>query len=61
MISLLNDKQESIILDDCKILPHIEEKVIEKTHGHWKVFKKDLGGKRLKNGINILKHLVVMT
>ena len=30
MISLPNDMQESIILDDCKILPHIEEKVIEK-------------------------------
>ena len=30
MICLLNNKQESIILDDCKILPHIEEKVIEK-------------------------------
>ena len=29
MISLLNNKQESIILDDCNIL-HIEEKVIEK-------------------------------
>ena len=30
MISLPNDMQESIILDDCKILPHIEGKVIEK-------------------------------